>query len=155
MSRSDIDKLTEFGFTKIADFHGGEDLIELKREGGLPAFITSHLNQIGDKAKVRNVIYASVVDGIVTYLGETERDFKSRYRNHIDNLVNFALNGKPAYLRWVEFFKTVGHYEIWQMKAPEIEVLGLKVNVRQDFETALIGVFNPVMNTRTKGMKAD
>lgn len=147
-----IDKLKQFGFSRISRFSGGEDLIALKQEGNLSSFINDKLEKMGEAAKKKNVIYAYVVDGMVIYLGETERTFRERYNNHIRNLVDFAIDNKPAYQRWVEFFKTTGHYEIWQMLAPQVEVMGLKVNVRQDFETVLINEFDhPTMNTRMKG----
>lgn len=146
-----IDKLIQFGFSRIGEFSGGEDLIALKREGGLSGYINDKLRAMGNKVKIENVIYAYVVDGRVVYLGESERTFGKRYNNHIRNLVDYAIDNKPAYLRWVAFFKTTDRYEIWQMPAPQVEVMGLKLNIRQDFETALIGVFEPTMNTRTKG----
>lgn len=149
-----IDKLKQFGFKPIAEFSGGEDLISLKRDGNLSSYIKGKIEAMGDMATIENVIYAYVVDGTVVYLGESERTFGKRYNNHIRNLVDFAINNKPAYLRWVEFFKTTDRYEIWQMAAPRVEVMGLNLNIRQDFETALISVFDyPEMNTRTKGNK--
>lgn len=147
-----IDKLKQFGFFRIGVFSGGEDLIAIKQEGNLSSYINEKLKVMGETAKEKNVIYAYVVDGMVVYFGETERSFRERYNNHIRNLVDFAIENKPAYLRWVEFFKTTDCYEIWQMPAPQVEVMGLKVNIRQDFETMLIGEFDyPTMNTRTKG----
>jgi hypothetical protein len=147
-----IDKLKKFGFSLIGVFSGGDDLIALKQEGNLSSHINDKLMVMGETAKKKNVIYAYVVDGMVVYLGETERTFRERYNNHIRNLVDFAIESKPAYLRWVKFFKTTDRYEIWQMPAPQVEVMGLKVNIRQDFETVLIGEFdNPTMNIRTKG----
>jgi len=147
-----IDKLKQFGFLRIGVFSGGEDLIAIRQEGNLSSHINDKLKAMGETAKKKNVIYAYVVDGMVVYLGETERSFRERYNNHIRNLVDFAIENKPAYLRWVEFFKTTDRYEIWQMPAPQVEVMGLKVNIRQDFETVLIGEFEyPMMNTRTKG----
>lgn len=146
-----IYKLKQFGFSRIGEFSGGADLIALKQDGNLSSYINDKLKTMGEMAKIRNVIYAYVVDGIVVYLGETERTFRERYNNHIRNLVDFAIASQPAYLRWVEFFKTTDRYEIWQMSAPKVEVLGLEVNIRQDFETTLIGVFHSTMNTRTKG----
>lgn len=148
---SHIDKLKQFGFSCIGEFSGGEDLIAIKQGRGLSSYINDKLKTMGEIAKIENVIYAYVVDGIVVYLGESERTFCKRYNNHIRNLVDFAIEGKPAYLRWVEFFKNTDRYEIWQMHAPRVEVMGLNINIRQDFETALIGVFTPTMNTRTKG----
>lgn len=146
-----IEKLKEFGFSRIGEFSGGEDLLAIKQDGKLSAYINDKLNAMGEMAKVENVIYAYVVDGIVVYLGESERTFRKRYNNHIRNLVDFAIERKGVYLRWVEFFKTTDRYEIWQRSAPTITVMGLNINIRQDFETALIGVFAPLMNTRTKG----
>lgn len=147
-----IDKLKQFGFSRIGVFSGGEDLIAIKQEGNLSYYINDKLKTMGETAKEKDIIYAYVVDGLVVYLGETERSFRERYNNHIRNLVDFAIESKPAYLGWVEFFKTTARYEIWQMPAPQVEVMGLKVNVRQDFETVLIGEFDyPKMNTRTKG----
>lgn len=146
-----IDKLKQFGFSRIGEFTGGEDLIALKQDGNLSSYINDKLKTMGEIAKIKNVIYAYVVDDLVVYLGESERTFRERYNNHIRNLVDFAIEGKPAYLRWVEFFKTTNRYEIWQMPAPRVNVMGLEIVIRQDFETALIGVFDPMMNTRTKG----
>lgn len=146
-----IGKLKQFGFSRIGKFSGGEDLIALKQEGRLSSYINDRLKAMGDLAKIENVIYAYVVNGIVIYLGESERTFSKRYNNHIRNLVDYAIEKKPAYLRWVEFFKTTGCYEIWQMSAPRVKIMGLTLNIRQDFETALIGEFSPSMNTRTKG----
>ncbi|MCE5181014.1 MAG: hypothetical protein LLG15_04355 [Betaproteobacteria bacterium] len=147
-----IDKLQQFGFLRIGVFSGGEDLIALKQEGNLSSYINDKLKAMDETTKKKNVIYAYVVDGMVVYLGETERTFRERYNNHIRNLVDFAIENKPAYLHWVEFFKTTNRYEIWQMPAPQVEFRGLKVTIRQDFETVLIGEFDfPVMNTRTKG----
>jgi hypothetical protein len=146
-----ISKLKQFGFSCIGQFSGCEDLVSLKREGTLSSYINDKLRTMGDAAKIENVIYAYVVNGMVVYLGESERTFGKRYNNHIRNLVDYAIRNQPSYLRWVEFFKKTDHYEIWQMPAPRVEVLGLNINVRQDFETALIGVFSPPMNTRTKG----
>ncbi len=146
-----IDKLKQFGFSRIGEFSGGEDLIAIKQGGSLSSYINDKLMAMGEMAKIENVIYAYVVNGMVVYLGESERTFRKRYNNHIRNLVDFAIERKPAYLRWVEFFKKIDRYEIWQMPAPRVEVMGLNINIRQDFETALIGVFAPTMNTRTKG----
>lgn len=152
MHMDHIGKLKQFGFLRIGVFSGGEDLIAFKQEGNLSSYINDKLKEMGEIAKKKNVIYAYVVDGMVVYLGETERTFRERYNNHIRNLVDYAINNKPAYLRWVEFFKVTDRYEIWQMSAPQVEVMGLIVNIRQDFETALIGEFgHPAMNTRTKG----
>lgn len=146
-----IDKLKQFGFLRIGVLSGGEDLIALKQEGNLPSYITDRLKAMGETAKIKNVIYAYVVDGMVVYIGETERTFRERYNDHIRNLVDFAIRNKPAYLNWVEFFKTTEQYEIWQMPSPQVVYKGLKVNIRQDFETVLIGEFGPRLNKRTKG----
>jgi hypothetical protein len=146
-----IDKLKQFGFSLIGEFDGGDDLIDLKKNGILSSYINGKLNAMGEMARIENVIYAYVVDGMVVYLGESERTFGKRYNNHVRNLVDSAIGNKPAYLRWVEFFKATDRYEIWQMAAPQVEVMGLTINIRQDFETALIGIFSPPMNTRTKG----
>lgn len=151
---SHIEKLRQFGFSLIGEFSGGDDLVLLKQEGRLSKYISDNLDAMGDAAKIENVIYAYVVDGVVVYLGESERTFRKRYNNHIRNLVDFAINNKQAYLRWVEFFKTTDRYEIWQRVAPEVEVMGLRLSIRQDFETALIREFSmPPMNTRTKGIR--
>jgi hypothetical protein len=147
-----VDKLKQFGFLCIGEFSGGEDLIDLKQEGNLSSYINDKLKVMGEAANEKNVIYAYVVDGVVVYLGETERTFRKRYNNHIRNLVDFAIKNKRAYIGWVEFFKNTDRYEIWQMPAPQVEVMGMTVNIRQDFETVLISEFDyPRMNTRTKG----
>lgn len=147
-----IERLILFGFSRIGEFSGGEDLIALKREGKLSAYIADKLDAMGDAVRVENVIYAYVVAGSVVYLGESERTFRARFNNHIRNLVDFAIDNKQAYVRWIEFFKSTDRYEIWQRTAPEVTIMGLTLHVRQDFETALIREFSvPPMNTRTKG----
>lgn len=148
-TKPNVTALLEMGFVKAGSFEAF-DIVALATAGALHKYQQQMAAAMTKEAQHVGVIYAYVENGEVVYIGETERTYIARQRNHLMNVYFTDHRRTAAVSKWQEFFASTAGYDIYILPAPVLEYAGLLVSLRQDLETTLVGMFSPRLNTRKK-----